>query len=136
MTFDLGDSFFADFHDGDNGHLRIIITHPYEGKCLAASMLTTYTNPEDTDSWKDPSCVLVPEDGHSFIKHASCIAFNRTIELTSEEIQILIETGEANPKETFREQAIRKILYGAKISNRLHKRFKKIMKDQGLFENL
>ena len=127
---EIGDTFYVDL--GKGPHLYIIISHPSNGIFFIVAMMTSNDGTE-VDAWKDDSCILLPEDGHSSLHHRSSIAYNMIEELTVEGLEHLIMTKQAKQKDRFSDEVILRILQGAEKSRKIRNKYKNLMRDQGLF---
>lgn len=125
-----GDTFWAaDFEEGVDSHLLIVISDPVKNsEQLVLVTLTTW------EPGKDDSCYLEPGD-HSFVKHPTCVRYNGVSDTPSaEKLITLVAEGKLKKREPVTKEVLEKILEGAKDTKRLSNRQLRILDEQELID--
>jgi hypothetical protein len=117
-----GDTFLADL--GLGNHLHVVLSRSFENDSrIIVAMISTW----DEDH-KDDSCILRPEDGHSFIKHFSYVAYATARIIRTADIERIMKK-----QKSFSESVFRRVLNGADTSQDFPQNLWLIMDHQELF---
>ena len=122
-----GDTFFH--RNGNKRHLHVVLSDPQKNpNAVYVVTLTTHA------ANKDQSCVLDRGD-HPFIRHKTTVSYNRTELQTAALWEDRFNKGQIVPRQHMKPEVLDRILEGAAISDKVPKKCRKLLKEQGLISD-
>lgn len=103
-TLNCGDTFLTGDGDEDNFHLWIVLTPPSEGEVVTVCMVTAHKRSE--------RLVVLNKGDHPFVQHESVIAYRFSQIRSVEDIQELLRSGAAKPRDPVNPELLKRIRAG------------------------
>jgi hypothetical protein len=104
FTLSCGDTFLTGDGNEDNFHLWIILSSPTEGEVVTACLVTAHKRSE--------RLVVLNKGDHSFVQHESVIAYRFSQIRAVEDIQELLRSGAAKPRDPVSPALLKRIQTG------------------------
>lgn len=103
-TLNCGDTFLTGDGDEDNFHLWIVLTSPNEGEVVTVCLVTARKRSE--------RLVVLNMGDHPFVQHESVIAYQFSQIRSVEDIQELLRSGGAKPRDPVGPELLKRIRAG------------------------
>ena len=103
-TLKCGDTFLTGDGNEDNFHLWVVLTSPNEGEVVTVCLVTAHKRSE--------RLVVLYKGDHPFIQHESAIAYRFSQIRLVEDIQELLRSGAAKPRDPVSLELLQKIRAG------------------------
>ena len=103
-TLKCGDTFLTGDGNEDNFHLWIVLTSPNEGEVVTVCLVTAHKRSE--------RLVVLNKGDHPFVQHESVIAYGFSQIRSVEDIQELLRSGAAKPRDPVSPELLKKIRAG------------------------
>jgi hypothetical protein len=103
-TLKCGDTFLTGDGNEDNFHLWIVLTSPNEGEVVTVCLVTAHKRSE--------RLVVLYKGDHPFIQHESVIAYRFSQIRLVEDIQELLRSGAAKPRDPVSLELLQRIRTG------------------------
>ena len=103
-TLKCGDTFLTGDGNEDNFHLWVVLTSPNEGEVVTVCLVTAHKRSE--------RLVVLYKGDHPFIQHESAIAYRFSQIRLVEDIQELLRSGAAKPRDPVSPELLQRIRAG------------------------
>ena len=104
---EIGDTFLGEVLCSGQ-HLHVVLSNASSDGCVVLVMISTYD-----ESYKNGTCILLPSDGHPFIKRSSYVAYELAVLYPVTRLEALLNSGKIKVKESFSSDIMERILAGA-----------------------